>query len=368
MPKNPGKMTERAESATVQKLLVLGPNWLGDAVMMTPLLDYLGCGKKYPDGSKPHITLGIRNSWAPLFQNDPRIDDLITFDRGGKHGGVRGLFAQAGLLGGRKFDAVIMCPPSLRVALVSRLAGIPRRIGFAADGRSLLLTTPLKKHSRGSLHYSQEMLALGQSWLGLDEGPLPVPCTTLQGCLNVVPHALGEGPPVWVMAPGTTYGQAKTWPARHVGAFLDKAVNQHHVRVLLLGDDQTRPFVDSLASLCTSSWRTNLEGPAAIIDMTGKTDLMQVVALLKSASAFVGNDSGLMHLAGALSVPTVGLFGSSNPDWTAPLGLRTKALAVPGFSCRPCYRKTCNQNEFCLDKLSANAVLESLSQLMQASL
>ncbi len=167
------------------------------------------------------------------------------------------------------------------------------------------------------------------------------------------------------MAPGTTYGQAKTWPAHHVSRFLDLAVQEKGVRIILLGDKQTSTFVESIRALSKVPWRSNFSGEGGIIDMTGQTDLMQVVAILKSSSAFVGNDSGLMHLAAALGVPTVGLFGSSNPNWTAPLGKKTKALAVSGFPCRPCYRKTCNQTEFCLEKLSAEEVLSALTELVQ---
>jgi len=357
-------MTERTAMIPVQKLLVLAPNWLGDAVMMTPLLDFLNKSDNFPDNLKPHITLGIRKSWAPLFTADPRIENLIQLDRDGKHAGIRGLFAQAQLLAKDNYDAVIMCPPSLRAGLVAWLARIPQRIGFASDGRSGLLTHAVKKSKRGTLHYSQEMLSLGQALVSKSSTPFPKPKTSLPGC-GANPAVVGDGPPVWIMAPGTTYGQAKTWPANHVSEFLDSAVEDKKVRVLLLGDAQTKSFVDSLKVSCKSPWRTSLPGPAGIIDLTGKTGLSEVVGLLKSASAFIGNDSGLMHLAGALGLPTVGLFGSSNPDWTAPLGQRTRALAVNGFPCRPCYRKTCNQKVFCLDKLPAQDVMAAVSEILQ---
>jgi len=358
-------MTELTEITPARKLLVIAPNWLGDAIMMTPLLDYLEKPKNYHDGVKPHITLGIRNTWSALFKSDPRIDNVMPFDRGGLHGGIKGLFVQARLMGAGVFDAVLLCPPSLRVGLAAWLARIPHRLGYATDGRSPLLTTSLPKNSRGQKHYSQEMLDLGQALGVKGDEQASILASNLPGCQVTVAADMGDGPPVWVMAPGTTYGQAKTWPERHVATFLDSAVKDKGVRVLLLGDGQTKNFVKKIRESCSAPWRTDLPGSAGIIDMTGKTDLMQVVAYLKSTTAFVGNDSGLMHLAGALEVPTVGLFGSSNPDWTAPLGKQTLALTVPGFPCRPCYRKTCNQPEFCLDKLHPSEVFEAVTKLLK---
>ncbi len=357
-------MTESTAMAPVPKIIVLGPNWLGDAIMMTPLLDFLKNPENYHGGPVAHITLGIRDTWAPLFKQDPRLDDIVLIDRDGRHGGIKGLLAQSQLMKTGNFHSAILCPPSLRVGLISWLARIPDRIGFASDGRSPLLTKSLRRMGRGQLHYSQEMLVLGKAFCGLEGGFSVLPETSLPGCNAILPAKIGDGPPMWVVAPGTTYGQAKTWPARHVAAFLDSAVKENIIRILLLGDGQTKSFVDTLRNTCTSAWRKELPGPAGIIDLTGQTDLLEVVSLLKSASAFVGNDSGLMHLAGALDVPTVGLFGSSNPKWTAPLGPRTKALAVADFSCQPCYRKTCNQPVFCLDVLTAAEVLEAVNKLL----
>ena len=101
------------------------------------------------------------------------------------------------------------------------------------------------------------------------------------------------------------------------------------------------------------------------MDLTGRTDLVEAVAVLKSSSAFIGNDSGLMHLAAALGKPTVGIFGSSNPDWTAPVGPRTRAIIPHGFACRPCYLKKCNQPVFCLETVEAGAVLTAVEEMIR---
>ena len=181
---------------------------------------------------------------------------------------------------------------------------------------------------------------------------------------EAVPAAeVAAGPPVWVLAPGTTYGEAKIWPLEQARRFADLAVAERGVRLVLLGDAAAAGFAAAMRQGSASPWRETLAGPAGIIDLCGRTSVAEAATLLRGARAFVGNDSGLMHLAGALGVPTVGLFGSTNPAWTAPLGPRTRVLAAEGFSCRPCYRRTCNQETFCLATIDAGAVLAAVDEL-----
>ena len=119
----------------------------------------------------------------------------------------------------------------------------------------------------------------------------------------------------------------------------------------------------AMRKLSQVPWRSELPGGAAIVDLVGTTDLGVAVGVLKAARVFVGNDSGLMHVAAALGLVTVGIFGSSNPDWTSPRGRLTGTVVADGFECRPCYRRRCNQAEFCLDQVTADAVLAKVTEL-----
>lgn len=354
------------------RLLVLAPNWLGDVVMYTSLLSFLHEKRDRITaaiGRTVTIHLGVLRSWAPLFRNDPRIDEVVILERDRRHRGIRGTFRLASLLKQGDFEAIILGPPSLRTALASWLARIPCRVGYRHDGRTPFLTKSLSPVARGSLHYSREMIELGHAWLeslGLgqmvsleNENPPALP-----GCDALPPVDMGAGPPVWAVAPGTTYGEAKTWPVHRLGDFLERAIGEAGVRIVLLGDEAARGFTSSLRERFRQSWSEETHSPAAILDLTGKTDLLTAAGVLKSAAAFIGNDSGLMHLAAALDRPTIGVFGSSNPDWTAPLGRRARAIVPAGFSCRPCYRKTCNQAEFCLDTVTGDAVLAAVLDLV----
>jgi len=314
------------------------------------------------------LSLGIRRAWAELFGDDPRVDELFIVERKGRHAGVGGIVKLGADLKAGDFDAVIIGPPSLRAGLAARLGGIPSRVGYRADGRSLLLTTGMTPARRGQQHYAREMVALGEAWLssaGVDPARMAgaTPDPSLPGCAAMKAAAGNHDRPWWVLAPGTTYGEAKTWPPEKARAFLRLATREQGVRLVLLGDAAARGFSAKLRDDFEGNWGEDLDGSTDVVDLTGRTDLKAAVGVLKAAQAFIGNDSGLMHVAAALGLPTVGIFGSSNPDWTSPVGPRTGAVVPEGFSCRPCYRKTCNQPVFCLETIEAAAVLATVRQL-----
>lgn len=351
------------------RIVVLAPNWLGDVVMAAPLLSLL---RQREETAGAEIVLGVRRRWAPLFAEDPRVDRLWPLERTGRHAGTAGLWRQARELAGLSADAVLIGPPSLRAGLVAALAGAKVRVGYRGDGRDWLLNRPLDRLPRGAAHYTQEMLALGYALFGEDPGKAAAgvgreAADYLPGCARWPAWSesgVADGPPLWALAPGTTFGPAKTWPARRQAEFLERAVDGEGRRVVLLGDEGSADLCNELRESSGLPWRTEPGGPAGVIDLIGRTDLRRVVAVLRAVEAFVGNDSGLMHLAGALGVPTVGLFGSSNPDWTAPGGPRIRTIAAAGYPCRPCYRPTCNQPRFCMEDIGPDQVLGAVGELL----
>jgi heptosyltransferase-2 len=368
-------MNNPAGNRSRSRLLVMAPNWLGDVVMHTPLLSLLDEHRDRvaaATGRPVDIHLGVRLAWSDLFRDDPRVDELLILERDRRHRGLRGTFRFADLLKKGGYDAVLLGPPSLRAGLAAWMARIPCRVGYRSDGRSPFLTVGLSPRLRGSLHYSTEMVALGHAWLKilgveLIESPGNGYSTALPGCDSLPSVDLGSGLPVWSVAPGTTYGEAKTWPSARMGDFLDLAIGKAGVRIVLLGDEAARGFTLQLRERFNNSWSDDPLSGAAITDLTGHTDLLTAAGILKSSSAFIGNDSGLMHLAAALDRPTIGVFGSSNPDWTSPLGRHARAIVPAGFSCRPCYLKTCNQPEFCLDTVTGETVLAAVLELVEGS-
>lgn len=365
-------MTDLSGHRSPYRLLVLAPNWLGDVVMHSPLLSLLHEQRNQfaaAAGRPIAIHLGVKRAWAGLFRGDPRVDELIVLDRDRWRPGPWWTWRLASHMRQGRYDGIILGPPSLRSALAAWLARIPTRLGYRTDGRSPFLNRGLTPEPRGRLHFSQEMVNLGNLWLDsqdvkaasarAEDWPVALP-----GCDSLVPADLGAGPPVWAVAPGTTYGEAKTWPASRLGDFLELALQAAGVRIVLLGDMAAREFTLGLRERFSASWSEDPKSGGTLLDMTGRTDLLGAAAVLKASAAFIGNDSGLMHLAAALGLPTIGVFGSSNPDWTAPRGRQARAVVPEGFSCRPCYRKTCNQPEFCLDTVTAEKVFTAVTELV----
>jgi heptosyltransferase-2 len=360
-------MTDPVLNQKHLRVLVLMPNWLGDAIMATGLLTLLDNRRHLADGRRLHLTVGIREAWAPLFQGDPRCDDILMVERTGRHGGATGVFHLGRELARGNFQAALLGPPSLRVALASALARIPLRIGQATDRRGLFLSTSLEVLPRGRKHYFSEMLGLGESLIqslgqGLVRNDFPT-TTSLLGCGSIQAIAPGDCPR-WILAPGATYGLAKTWPLPQALEFCRLAIAEEGVEIVLLGDAGAGQFAQDLAAGLEVDAAPKAVGQPGLVNLTGHTTLPEAAALLKGAAVFVGNDSGLMHLAAALGTPTIGIFGSSNPAWTAPVGPTTRALAARGFPCQPCYRRTCNQPEFCLDTITGRQVLTEVHDLL----
>ena len=349
-----------------RRLLVVAPNWLGDLIMATPALDRLAAARAA--GWSPVLSLPA--GWAPLFTGDPRCDALLPWERHGRDGGVLGVPRLAARWRAARPEAVVLMPPSLRVALAARLAGAPLRVGHVADGRRPLLTHPLRRPPRGSRHFSREMLDLADAALAALGAPpppadAPLGLPALPVCDAVAPDPeLSSGPPVWALGVGATFGDAKSWPAHHLATFAARAVREDGVRVLLLGEAAARPAAAAARAAGGAAWREAPAGGPGVVDLVGRTTLLRVVALLRGCALYVGNDSGLMHLAAALGTPTVGLFGSTDPAWTAPRGRRVACVAASGFRCSPCYLRRCPQPLFCLETVSPAAVLERARALL----
>jgi len=352
------------------RLLVVLPNWLGDLIMTMPLVDLLSRARDQ-DGRPFTLFVSVRRRWAPLLTRDSRLAALLVYERTGRHAGLRGVPPLAEQWRAAHVTTAILCPPSLRVALVARLARIPRRIGYAGEGRGKLLTLPLDPvRPRGRMHYADEMRRTGLAFLetlglALPDGAAAYP--TLPGLAALEPAWLGAGPPVWILAPGATYGPAKTWPVPRAAELVTRAVREQGVRLAVVGDTATTGYLAELRRRVPDlPWRRDLPGPAGVVDLVGATTLLDLAALLKASAAFVGNDSGVMHLAAALGLPTLGLFGSSSLAWTAPRGPRAQALVANGFPCQPCFRKTCNRPVFCLDALTGREVFQALRTLVDS--
>jgi heptosyltransferase-2 len=315
-------------------VVVRSPNWLGDAVMALPAVRNL----KAMIVRDP-LTVAAPEKLAAFWQICPFVDRVLVLDQ------PKNLAATAKKLRGEKFGAAVLLPNSLRAAAEAWLAGIPQRIGYARGGRRLLLTRaiPVPERNPARLHqrfYYQDLItALG--------GPADASVPGLRG------PAAGNGASFTLaICPGAEYGPAKRWPVENFLAVARHFAEKHQARIVLLGATGDAPLAAELAR--------QLPGAE---DRAGRTTLAEFLEALASARLVVSNDSGAMHAASVLGVPTVAIFGSTEPQLTGPLGPRTAVLRhhVP---CSPCFLRECPLDFACMKSVTPEMAIAAAEKLI----
>jgi len=277
---------------------------------------------------------------AALWQACPFVDEVIALNQ------PKNLFATAKQLRAGKFGSAVLLPNSLRAAAEARLAGIPQRIGYAKGGRQFLLTHSVPVPSRNPVRMHQRFyyLDLVASLGGPTDDAMPE--------LRKEAVAATAGMTV-VICPGAEYGPAKRWPVESFVAVAKHFITQHRAKIVLLG-----AAGDALAAAIMEVHLREVENRA------GKTTLPEFMAALAGAKLVLCNDSGAMHLASVLGVPTVAIFGSTEPQLTGPLGSRTRVLRhhVP---CSPCFRRECPIDFACMTSITPEMVIAEAETLLK---
>jgi heptosyltransferase-2 len=325
-----------------RSIAVIAPNWLGDAVMSLPLVGMIG--------ASPGADLWVvaPEATARVYWGLPGVEQLVVLPKRDATHGVR---RRAGYLRRTAPDAAVVLPPSFSAAAGPWLARVPVRVGFRCDGRGALLTDAVDAVGARDVHLAKQFLSLGQLALdrvgiGVPEDAQP-PAVRVSDAdheeLNRLFEAPAAGKPYVVVVPGATYGPAKSWPwerYRHVARALSADLT-----VVLAGTPAERPLCNRIA-----------EGSAGIRNLAGETSLGGFLSLLSRASVVLANDSGSPHLAASMGTPVVVLFGSTSPEWTAPLGPSVDVVRHP-VPCSPCFRKTCPTQLECFDGITVEDVL-----------
>ena len=302
--------------------LVIAPQWIGDAVMSEPLLRRLAArGERLTVGALPWV--------APVYRAMPQVAAVIEFPFA--HGGLqfKARRSIARQIEGR-FDTAYVLPNSLKSALLPFLASIPRRVGYLGEARIGLLTHRLKNpKSRPPMVAFYSALS-GEAGFESDRPQLHIPDDFI--CQTLASLGLARGAYA-VFAPGSEYGPAKRWPAAHYAELAVKL----DMPVVLLGSGKESGLCDKIA----------VSAPNCL-NLAGKTPLAQSIHVLAASKFIVSNDSGLMHVAAALGVPQVAVFGSSSPLHTPPLSdkatvlwLKNEATYQPPLDCAPCFERDC---------------------------
>ncbi len=336
-----------------KKILIRGVNWLGDALITIPTLRSL---RKLDPESR--MTLLIQEPLDTLFTSLDAVDEVIGFTI---RTGAAGLWDRLHLvrkIRKERFDFCLILPNSFDSALLPYLAHIPERVGFNRDGRGVLLTRRVPAAAKGigehqAVDYLKLILPETTGTAPLDFSLSPAPAALDWAKEQIGSLAPVDDIPIIGLNPGAAYGPAKRWFPERFSELGTRLFNSIGAGIVLVGGP-------SETDLC----RTIARGTSGkVLDLSGRTDLPQLAALLSLCDLVVTNDSGPMHLASAVGTAVAALFGSTDPGDTAPLGdhiiLRTEV------DCSPCWERVCPRGEMrCMEGIEVEDVLEAVIRLL----
>jgi heptosyltransferase-2 len=346
---------KRIDTSKIERVLVRATNWVGDAMMTLPALEAVR--ENFPSSS---IAVLAKPWVAPIYDHHPAVDRVLIFHKGeGAFSGLLDLIQCIRLIRRNRFDLAILFQNAFEAALLTCLGGVGFRIGYRTDGRGLLLThRVLRSGELLKIHQTEYYLSLlrGMGWGARSSLPrLRVSADDEQAADGILGlEGIQEGDFLLGLGPGAIFGGAKRWPAERFAEIGDMAAQRWSAKVLIFGSDRE-------ASIC-GRVRRAMESPA--LDLSGRTSLGQAMGLIDRCSFFVTNDSGLMHIAAALNVPTVAIFGPTDPVTTGPRGPHTR-IVRHDTSCAPCLKPECTEDHACMLGIRAGEVWETMERLRE---
>ena len=334
----------------LNKILIRGTNWIGDAVMTLPAVASVRAA--YP---KAHLSILAKPPVSDIYKMFSAADEILAYSS--KFDNAPGVLRLAYSLRSKKFDAAILLQNAIEAAIIALAAGIRVRVGYNSDGRGFLLTHPVRRtteilrvHQIG--YYLEMVKALGCA--NVERSPHLETFISAADATDVVRRHLTDmaGPFIGI-APGAAYGPAKRWLPERFAQAGDRLAKELNAQVLLFGgrdDWETTEQVREQA-------QTNM------INLAGRVPLADSVYLMSQCRLFLSNDSGLMHVAGGLNIPTVAIFGSTNPVTTSPAGEKT-ILVRKETPCSPCLEKTCPTDFRCMTAITVEDVVAAALTLL----
>jgi len=349
-------------SQDIQSFLLWMPNWIGDVVLTLPVIQSLR--RAYPVA---RISVVVKSPADELLMGHPAVNTVLTLPSGRETGFWEKVkFARN--LKKFNFDVGVVFPNSLSSAFFLSLTGVKYRLGYATEGRDVLLTHPVKTTSRlKKSQYRVEYFFKILSSLKLDapdrefaslisqEGD----ATTREVLLDM---GLDAGEEFLALHPGTSKVE-RGWHAERFGILCQKLIKEDGVRLVLLGTQKESQLLDRIK---------NSAQPGAI-KVIPPVNLRVLAGLLRKSRLFIGNDSGMMHLAAMVGVPVLGIFGPGSPETTGPYMVTEKQeMVTRNFFCSPCkqrFFKECKPSPlnkpYCLEDITVKDVHEAVHRLLK---
>ncbi len=328
------------------KIIVRSPNWIGDAVLCLSSIAYIK--EKIPQA---HIAILAKNWVKDIFLNHPAVDEIISLDKS-KTALIREIKK-------RNFYTGVLFTNSFSSAFLFFIAGVKKRIGYKTDLRSIFLTDgfTLPKNLE-KLHQRDYYFEIAKKIIP-ENGTPKNPILYLTEKETERAHSIlkdfdiSGGTKIIGIFPGASYGPAKMWGVDKFKLLAKEITKNKNANVLVFGGNKEKELANKIQNKTDS-----------IINLCGKTTVRELMALIKRCNVFITNDTGPMHIASALNVPIIAIFGPTNPDRTSPLG--ASAIIKKEVNCAPCKHRICPlKNHECMEKVSVEEVLKAVENILR---
>ncbi len=354
-------MSGKLHPDLIRRILVRGPNWVGDAVMCTPAMQ--GIRQTFPSAE---ISLLARPAVANLLRGHSSVDRTIVYEHQDQHAGCLGTFRLAKTLKALAFDVAVLFPNAFDAALLTFLARIPRRYGYATDGRSLLLTDavslPPQAKTLHQVRYYEELIRpLCPTYSSKPPVLTVSEDDESQAAKLFTANAVSEACVLVGLNPGSMYGEAKRWLPERFAEAADQVVESlatkeksAAVRVVIVG----APGEEGLGHQIAGLMQTH---PAVL---SGQTSLGVLKAVIKRCRLFLTNDTGPMHIASALGIPVIAVFGPTDHTTTSPFVSGHVVVRTP-VNCSPCLLRECPIDHRCMTGVTVEQVVQGTQQVLK---
>jgi heptosyltransferase-2 len=335
--------------------LVRATNWVGDAIMALPALRVVRA--KFADA---HIAIVARPYVADIYRGQGVCDELIAYDPRGAEKGIGGRERLAERLRAGKFDAALLLQNAFDAAWLAWRAGIPERIGYARDGRGILLTKAVAAPRAGEIPAHEQFyyleLVRRAGWVERVEGESEITLSVSREAAEAAERTLigagvrscgdgGAGALRVAIGAGASYGSAKCWLPERFAEVANRLMAESGAEIILFGTAGEMAVSNAIVA--------GMKRPP--IDLTGKTAIAELPALLSRCQLFIGNDSGAMHVASAVGLPVVAIFGPTDPFGTAPVTPKCTIVQEKPY-CSPCFLRRCPTDHRCMTRVTTESV------------
>ena len=334
-------------------ILVRSQNWIGDVVIATASLRCIR--RSFPDAS---ISVVAKPWVIPILAHNPHIDEIIEYDGKGTHRGVPGMFRLSGYLRTRRFRGAILLQRAFEAALIAFLARIPQRMGYTTDARGFLLTHKARaaKDEFDIPRLEHDLKLLEGFGLKVDKKQLFLPVGRVQkerAERRLRELGIGMDEPLVGFSPGAVGSLLKRWYPERFAELALRIGEACPARVLLFGAPNEQELGNEICRMAKNQ---------GVVNLAGHTSLEEAIALIGLCGMFVTNDSGLMHVAAALDVPLVCIFGPTDPGRTAPWSRRHVLVREEGVECYGCKMRKCDHDHECMDRITVERAYQGVQE------